>query len=152
MFRSSPADPFVEAIRTAPEIGAEVVFVDPDSGDRPHLPDAYPDPYSIKHIGMEKYVEAYRVYPQERTDEIAPTPRASPGSCKGPIRWRRCSWWCSLNLLDPLLDAMEMPQDPPSRRRPPRNLGCSIRIRIAWPRSRSNIPYLQDVTRSSAWR
>jgi hypothetical protein len=39
-----PADPFVEAIRTAQEIGAEVVFADPDSGERPHLPDAYPDP------------------------------------------------------------------------------------------------------------
>jgi hypothetical protein len=51
-----PADPFVEAIRTANETGADVVFADPDSGERPHLKDAYPDPYSIRHIGYEKYV------------------------------------------------------------------------------------------------
>ena len=55
-----PADPFVEAIRTAIEIDAELVFADPDSGERPHLKDAYPDPYAIRHIGIEKYVEAYR--------------------------------------------------------------------------------------------
>ena len=33
-----PTDPFVEAIRTALEIGAEVVFADPDSTERPHIP------------------------------------------------------------------------------------------------------------------
>src|SRR5580704_4724391 len=50
-----PADPFAEAIRTAIEIGAEIVFADPDIGDRPHLQDAYPDPYAISQIGYEKY-------------------------------------------------------------------------------------------------
>src|SRR5271157_3285054 len=30
-----PADPFTEAIRTGLEIGAEIVFVDPDAGQRP---------------------------------------------------------------------------------------------------------------------
>ena len=66
-----PADPFTEAIRTAVETGAEVVFADPDAGERPHLPDAYPDPYAIRHIGLDRYVEAYRVYPQPRSEEIA---------------------------------------------------------------------------------
>ncbi|HVV47594.1 MAG TPA: hypothetical protein VHC72_20425, partial [Bryobacteraceae bacterium] len=42
-----PADPFVEAVRTAQEIGAQVVFADPDSNERPHLPDSYPDSYSL---------------------------------------------------------------------------------------------------------
>ena len=32
-----PADPFTEAIRTGLEIGAEIVFADPDAGQRPHL-------------------------------------------------------------------------------------------------------------------
>src|ERR1700693_3632235 len=64
-----PCDPFTEAVRSALEIDAEVIFIEPDSGDRPHLPDAYPDPYSIRYIGTEKYIEAYRVYPQERNDE-----------------------------------------------------------------------------------
>ena len=66
-----PADPFTEAIRTGLEIGAEIVFADPDAGQRPHLKDAYPDPYAIRHIGLARYIEAYRVYPQPRSQEIA---------------------------------------------------------------------------------
>src|SRR5947209_3664871 len=66
-----PCDPFTEAVRTALEIDAEVIFIEPDLGDRPHLPDAYPDTYSIRMIGLKKYIEAYRVYPQERTEEVA---------------------------------------------------------------------------------
>src|SRR5512143_2958145 len=42
-----PADPFTEAVRTALEIGAEVVFIEPDFGEKPHVPDRYPDPYSL---------------------------------------------------------------------------------------------------------
>src|SRR5262249_7874542 len=34
-----PADPFTETLRTAWEIGAEVIFLEPDFIDRPHLPD-----------------------------------------------------------------------------------------------------------------
>ena len=59
-----PADPFTEALRTAEEIGAEVIFLEPDSAERPHLPDTYPDTYAIRRIGLEKYIEAYRVWPQ----------------------------------------------------------------------------------------
>jgi len=65
-----PADPFVEAIRSAQEIGAQVVFADPDTNERPHLPDTYPDSYALTSIPLSRYVEAYRVYPQERTDEL----------------------------------------------------------------------------------
>src|SRR5262245_49985579 len=35
-----PADPFTEALRTAEEIGAEVLFLEPDTNERPHLHDA----------------------------------------------------------------------------------------------------------------
>ena len=65
-----PADPFVEAIRSAQEIGAQIVFADPDTNERPHLPDSYPDSYALTSIPLSQYVEAYRVYPQERTDEV----------------------------------------------------------------------------------
>src|ERR1035441_7804064 len=47
-----PADPFTEPIRSALETGAEIVFADPDAGHRPHLKDAYPDPYAVRHIGL----------------------------------------------------------------------------------------------------
>src|SRR5215475_1149218 len=59
-----PADPFTEAIRTGIEMGAGIVFADPDAGHRPHLKDAYPDTYAIRHVGMARYIEAYRVWPQ----------------------------------------------------------------------------------------
>ncbi len=65
-----PCDPFVEAIRTAVAIGAEIVFTDPDMGERPHLPDSYPDSYALHSITLAQYVESYRVYPQERSDEL----------------------------------------------------------------------------------
>ena len=38
-----PADPFTEAIRTGLEVGAQIVFADPEASERPHLKDAYPD-------------------------------------------------------------------------------------------------------------
>ena len=65
-----PADPFTEAVRSAKEIGAQVVFAEPDVGERPHLPDLYPDPYALRSIGVEKYTELYRFHPIERTEEI----------------------------------------------------------------------------------
>ena len=55
----------------------------------------------------------------------------------------------SLNLLDPLLDAMEVPQDPPAKAKASRSSRCSIRTRIAWPRSPSNIPTCRTATNSS---
>src|SRR6266516_2577427 len=63
-------DPFMEALRTAREIDAEVVFLEPATHEKPHVTGAYPEPYSVEFIGMERYVEAYRVYPQRRTPEI----------------------------------------------------------------------------------
>jgi hypothetical protein len=111
-----PADPFVEAIRSALEIGAEVVFADPDSGDRPHLKDAYPDPYSIRRIGLDKYVEAYRVYPQPRSSEIARHADGIAWKLQGCDPLARVLVVVSLNLLDPVLDSMEQPQAQPMAR------------------------------------
>jgi hypothetical protein len=111
-----PADPFVEAIRTAVETGADIVFTDPDSGERPHLKDAYPDPYAIRHIGYEKYVEAYRVYPQERSDEITRHAGGIAWKLQGCDPLARVLVVVSLNLLDPVLDAMDEPQAQPMSR------------------------------------
>jgi hypothetical protein len=111
-----PADPFVEAIRTALEIGAEVVFADPDSGERPHLPDAYPDPYSIRRIGLDKYIEAYRVYPQPRSDEIGRHADGIAWKLEGCDPLARVLVVVSLNLMDPVLDSMEQPQAQPMLR------------------------------------
>ena len=111
-----PADPFVEAIRTANETGADVVFADPESGERPHLKDNYPDPYSIRHVGYAKYVEAYRVYPQERSDEIARHAGGIAWKLQGCDPLARVLVVVSLNLLDATLDSMEEPQAQPMAR------------------------------------
>ena len=138
-----PCDPFTEAVRTGLEVDAEVVFIEPDSGDRPHLPDAYPDPYSIRHIGLEKYIEAYRVYPQERNDEIAAHAEGMAWKLQGADPLAAVFVVVSLNLLDPLLDAMERPQEAPRSRRPP-----EIRLLNPHPDCLAEItleyPYLQD--------
>jgi hypothetical protein len=108
-----PADPFAEAVRTGLEIGAEILFADPDVGERPHLPDSYPDPYAISQIGIDPYVEAYRVYPQERSDEIARHASGIAWKLQGADPLARVFFVISLNLLDPVLDAMQSPQAEP---------------------------------------
>jgi hypothetical protein len=114
-----PADPFTEAIRTALEIGAEIMFTDPDVGERPHLPDSYPDTYAVSRIGIDNYVEAYRVYPQERSDEIARHASGIAWKLQGADPSARVFFVVSLNLLDPVLDAMESPQPEPASRPKP---------------------------------
>ncbi len=109
-------DPFIEAIRSAQEIGAEVFFVDPDVGDRPHLSDLYPDSYAVRRLGHSAYVERYRIHPQHSSFELQ--------RHAGGIAWKLQS--CdplaevlvviSLNLLDPVLDAMQQPQAEPLAR------------------------------------
>ena len=138
-----PCDPFTEAVRTALEIDAEVIFIEPDLGDRPHLPDTYPDPYSIRYIGLNKYIEAYRIYPQARSEEIAAHASAMGWKLQGADPLASVLAVVSLNLLDPLLDAMEAPQDAPRSAQPPEirllnpHPDCLAEITIEY-------PYLQD--------
>ncbi|MBV9269412.1 MAG: hypothetical protein JO061_24805, partial [Acidobacteriaceae bacterium] len=114
-----PGDPFVEALRLAREIAAEVIFLEPPTSARPHLVDMYPDPYSLELIGIERYIEAYRVHPQPRTPEIEAHASAMAWKLQGSDPLASVVAVVSLNLLDPLLDAMETPQDepPPGRLR-----------------------------------
>ncbi len=111
-----PCDPFVEAIRTGLEVGAEIVFADPDSGARPHLPDDYPDTYSIRRMPLEKYIEAYRVWPQPRSEAIAAHAGGIAWKIQGADPLARVLVVVSLNLMDPVLDAMEKPQAQPMAR------------------------------------
>src|ERR1017187_686881 len=110
---TAPADPFTEAIRTGLEVGAEIVFADPDAGHRPHLKDAYPDPYAVRHIGLARYIEAYRVYPQARSDELSLHAAGIAWKLQGANPFARVLVVISLNLLDPVLDAMQEPQAQP---------------------------------------
>lgn len=112
-----PADPFVEALRTAQEIGAELLFLEPNAIDRPHLPDLYPDTYALRSIRLEQYIEAYRVYPQPRNDEISDHANSMAWRLQGTDPTKATVVVLSLNLLDVVLDAMEIPQEPPARRK-----------------------------------
>jgi hypothetical protein len=116
-----PADPFTEAIRTGLEIGAEIVFADPEAGERPHLPDAYPDPYAIRAIGLKRFVEAYRVYPQPRSEEISRHAAGIAWKLQGVDPTASALVVVSLNLL---LDAMEEPQAQPLK--PTRREGIEL--------------------------
>jgi hypothetical protein len=111
-----PADPFTEALRTAEEIGAETIFLEPDTQERPHLHDTCPDTYAVQRIGLERYIESYRVWPQQRTEEVSAHAAAMAWKLQGADPDARMVVVVSLNLLDPLLDAMETPQEAPSRR------------------------------------
>jgi len=138
-----PCDPFTEAVRTGLEVDAEVIFIEPASGDRPHLPDSYPDPYSIRYIGLEKFIEAYRVYPQDRNEDTAAHAAGMAWKLQGTDPLAAVFVVVSLNLLDPLLDAMESPQDPPRQRKP-----AEIRLLNPHPSCLAEItieyPYLQE--------
>ncbi len=111
-----PADPFVEAVRTAFELGADVLFIEPDAVDRPHLQDNYPDSHALRSAGYQAYVDAYRVHPSQRNDEIEAHAAAMAWKLQGSDPERRLVAVVSLNVLDALLDAMETPQNRPERR------------------------------------
>ncbi|MBV9157440.1 MAG: hypothetical protein JO097_14340 [Acidobacteriaceae bacterium] len=108
-----PADPFVEALRTAREISAQTIFLEPATHERPHVSDDYPEPYSIEVIGFERYVETYRIHPQERTPEIEAHASAMAWKLQGADPLASSCVVLSLNMLDAVLDAMEMPQEEP---------------------------------------
>ena len=116
---TEPADPFTEAVRTAREIGAQVLFADPDVTERPHVRDSYPDSYAIRQIGIDRYVEMYRLYPQGRSEEIERFAAGVAWKLQGADPLASVLVVVSLNLLDPVLDAMQQPQEapPPPRRR-----------------------------------
>jgi len=109
-----PCDPFTEAVRTGIDASAEIVFLEPDVADRPHVADAYPDTYAIRRIGLDRYIELYRLWPVNRTEEINVHAAAMAWKLQGTDPLANVLVVVSLNLLDPLLDAMESPQDPPS--------------------------------------
>jgi hypothetical protein len=115
-----PCDPFVEAVRTGREIGAEIVFIEPDLAPRPHLADLAPDPYSIHFTGYEKFVELYRLHPRRRTNEIEGHAHGIAWKLQGADPSARTLVVISLNLVDAVLDAIEIPQDAPGNPQPKR--------------------------------
>ena len=129
-----PGDPFVEAMRTALDIDAEIVFLEPAAQARPHLNDMYPEPFAAEIVGMGKYVEAYRVHPQPTSRELSAHAAAMAWKLQGANPLATIAVVVSLNMLDPLLEGMELPRSRPQHRARGflRGRSCLICIRIAW--------------------
>lgn len=139
-----PADPFVEAIRTAREIGIEALFIEPDSIDRPHLQDAYPDSHALRNVSYQAYVDAYRVHPGPRNDEIDAHAAAMAWKLQGSDPEKPVLAVISLNMLDALLDAMEIPQERPARRKSPQEAELVHPHPDCLAQITSEMPYLQE--------
>ena len=112
-----PGDPFVEALRTAAEIGAETMLLEPATHAKPHLQDYYPDSYTVDVIGADRFLEVYRVHSQPRTPELEAHAAAMAWKLQGADPLEPVCAVISFNLLDPLLDAMEQPGDEPAKPR-----------------------------------
>jgi len=108
-----PADPFTEAVRTAQEMGLEIVFIEPDLAPKPHLADRAPDPYSVRMIGYDKYVEVYRAHRRVESPEITAHARAIAWRLQGADPGKRTFVVLSMNLYDAVLDALDVPQEDP---------------------------------------
>jgi len=139
-----PCDPFVEAMRTAREVGARVEFVAPDLGDPPHVGDLYPDPYALRRIPLERYVEAYRLHPRQRHEELERYAAGVAWKLQGTDPGQETMVVLTLNLLDPVLDAMEKPQEPPRAK----DTGLRVELVNPAPSCLAEItmeyPYLQE--------
>jgi hypothetical protein len=139
-----PADPFTEAVRTAREMGAEIVFIEPDLSPKPHLVDLAPDPYSVRAIGYERYVEMYRENPIPRDARIEAHANALAWRLQGADPTRRTAVVLSLNLYDAVLEAMESPQEDPDLGRARREISlvnahpeCLAEILVEYPHLQS---------------
>ncbi|HEY7209116.1 MAG TPA: hypothetical protein VH477_02490 [Bryobacteraceae bacterium] len=108
-------DPFIEALRTAREIEADIIFLEPPIAAPLRRDLLYPSSYSAEMIGIDQYVENYRVHPRVRTQEEEWFAAAMAWKLQGADPLADVSVVISLAALDPLLDAMDRPQDEPAR-------------------------------------
>lgn len=139
-----PADPFTEAVRTALEIGAQVVFIEPDLQPRPHLTDFAPDPYSLHGVGYDRFVELYRSARKPDRPDILAHAAAIAWKLQGCDPFASTAVVLSLNLLDAVIAAVQEPQEDPEIGRPKRD----VEIVNAHPECLGEIlveyPYLQS--------
>lgn len=114
-----PGDPFIEALRTASELNATLVFLQSASRDAAQSQSPYPPSYAAEVIGIDRYVEAYRLHPPSRTPELTDMASAMAWKLQGADPLAATCVVVSLRMLDPLLDAMESPQEEPAAVRSP---------------------------------
>ncbi len=109
-----PGDPLIEALRTAREIGAEMVFLEPSSGAKTRTAGLYPSTYSAEIISIDRYVDSYRLHPPQPTAPSQEHAGAMAWKLQGNDPLARTCVVAALSTLDPLLDAMDRPQEEPA--------------------------------------
>lgn len=109
-----PGDPFIEALRTAREIGAQIVFLQPGIFGDFHISGIYADPYAAELIGIHEYVKRYTESPQPATPELDARVAAMAWKLQGSDPISETSVVVSLNTIRPLLEAFEIPQEEPA--------------------------------------
>jgi hypothetical protein len=109
-----PGDPLVEALRTARELEAEMVFLEPPSRARSRTTGYYPSTYSAGIISIDRYVDVYRLHPPQPTTQSQERARAMAWKLQGSDPLARTCVVVALSTLDPLLDAMDQPQEEPA--------------------------------------
>lgn len=139
-----PADPFTEAVRTALELEAELVFIEPDLTPKPHLQEATPDSYVLHKTGYDRFVSMYRDQRKPSGPYIAAHASVVAWKLQGSDPGRRTAVVLSVNLLDAVIRALEVPQEDPEIGQPKRD----VDLVNPHPESLSEIlieyPYLQS--------
>jgi hypothetical protein len=135
-----PADPFTEAVRTGLEIGAEIVFIEPDLGPKPHLSDVAPDSYVLHSVGYDEFIDLYRRHRAPAGRDISAHAAAVAWKLQGSDPSLPTAVVLSLNLLDAVIEAVEIPQEDPEIGRPKRDVqlinphpDCLAEILIEYP-------------------
>jgi hypothetical protein len=113
-----PADPIIEAVRTGLQIGAEIVFLEPDVLERPHLDQRYPDSYAVHRTSYESYLHAWNANTSQ-----APSPGVMRELAMG-MAWKlqganpesTTAVVLSLALWHPVLRALPEPCEEPTDR------------------------------------
>ncbi|MCU0228441.1 MAG: hypothetical protein MUF01_12455 [Bryobacterales bacterium] len=113
-----PADPFIEAIRTGVQIGAEIVFLEPDVSARPHQEEVYPDSYALVRTSYQQYLHAWNAHAAMRTVNpmVRELARGMAWKLQGANPEARTAVVLSLALFHPVLAALPEPCDEPQDR------------------------------------
>src|SRR5947207_2447604 len=78
---------------------------------KPHIPDYAPDSYAIRFIGYEEYVKQYRLNPiAPGATDVAEHAAGIAWKLQGADPLASTFVVLSLNLLDPVLEAIQVPQ------------------------------------------
>ncbi|MFL6447064.1 MAG: hypothetical protein ACJ746_05175 [Bryobacteraceae bacterium] len=112
-----PGDAFTEALRTASEIGAETIFLEHAVRAASQSPARYPDTASIDYIGFQRFLDEYRVATSGRSEAGEADANGMAWKLQGAVPFVSVCVIVSINSLDPLLDAMDVPQEEPAKPR-----------------------------------